>query len=94
MHGDFAPWNLREQGGDLFLFDFEHVGWAPSQSDLVFYAAASAAMGLPAPSLDSGAVGPAIEYWLTRLPRRMGPARRDQLLLRGMVRYLQVLSTS
>jgi hypothetical protein len=27
MHGDFAPWNLRQQDGELFLFDWEVAEW-------------------------------------------------------------------
>lgn len=92
LHGDFGPWNLREHRGDLFLFDFEHAGWAPVQADLTFYASASAALGLAIPAVERGTVGPAAEYWLARLPERMSSGQRDQSLLHGMMRYLQTLS--
>jgi hypothetical protein len=41
MHGDFVPWNLREDhGGVLWLLDWEDAGWGPPYADLVRYAAA------------------------------------------------------
>lgn len=93
MHGDFAPWNLREQRGmGLILFDFEHAGWAPPLADLVFYAAACSALGMTVPSLDGRALSSAVEYWSTRLPMRMGESGRDQRLFRGMMSYLGSLS--
>jgi hypothetical protein len=89
MHGDFAPWNLREQRGlGLILFDFEHTGWAPPKADLIFYAAACSALGMTIPSVDVQAASSAANYWLTRLPVRMGESRRDQRLFRGMMSYL------
>ena len=94
MHGDFAPWNLREQRGmGLLLFDFEHAGWAPPKADLVFYAAACSALGITIPALDGRPLSSAVEYWSTRLPIRMGERGRDQRLLRGMMGYLGSLSS-
>jgi hypothetical protein len=41
MHGDFVPWNLREdRDGRLWLLDWEDAGWGPPFADLVRYAAA------------------------------------------------------
>jgi hypothetical protein len=41
MHGDFVPWNLREdRSGLLWLLDWEDVGWAPPNADLLRYAVA------------------------------------------------------
>lgn len=45
MHGDFAPWNLRQfDGGPLVLVDWEDAGWAPPRADEVFYRATRAAL--------------------------------------------------
>jgi Phosphotransferase enzyme family len=45
MHGDFAPWNLRElRRGPLVLIDWEDAGWAPAGADEVFYRATRAAL--------------------------------------------------
>lgn len=41
MHGDFTPWNLREdRAGALWLLDWEDAAWAPPVADLVRYVAA------------------------------------------------------
>lgn len=37
MHGDFTPWNLREIGKRLTLFDWEHASWGPPGSDAALY---------------------------------------------------------
>ena len=35
MHGDLVPWNLREDdSGQLWLVDWEDVGWGPPLADL------------------------------------------------------------
>lgn len=40
IHGDFVPWNLREDPrGVLWLLDWEDVGWGPPFADLLRYAA-------------------------------------------------------
>ncbi len=45
MHGDFAPWNLRQlRDGSLVLVDWEEAGWAPPGADEVFYRATRAAL--------------------------------------------------
>jgi hypothetical protein len=39
MHGDFTPWNLREdRAGRLWLLDWENAAWAPRGADLMRYA--------------------------------------------------------
>ena len=41
MHGDFVPWNLREdRHGVLWLLDWEDAAWGPPSADLVRYAVA------------------------------------------------------
>jgi hypothetical protein len=41
MHGDFVPWNLREdRAGVLWLIDWENAGWAPPWADVMRYAVA------------------------------------------------------
>ena len=46
MHGDFVPWNLREDaGGRLWLLDWEDAGWGPPLADFVRYAVAYHALG-------------------------------------------------
>jgi RIO-like serine/threonine protein kinase len=43
MHGDFTPWNLRASpDGELFLYDWENVGWGPPGADEVLYQAVTA----------------------------------------------------
>jgi aminoglycoside phosphotransferase (APT) family kinase protein len=38
MHGDYVPWNLREDDrGQLWLLDWEDAGWGPPGADLVRY---------------------------------------------------------
>jgi Phosphotransferase enzyme family len=35
VHGDFAPWNTRQQSGQLFVFDWESAKWqAPNKWDV------------------------------------------------------------
>lgn len=36
-HGDFAPWNLRREGNDYTVFDWEHCAMRPAGYDLVYY---------------------------------------------------------
>src|SRR5438876_5364179 len=65
MHGDFAPWNLRQlRGGSLALVDWEAAGCAPPGADAVFYAASWAALGI---RLGAG--------WITAEPVRSGGER-------------------
>lgn len=88
MHGDMGPWNLRTMPGiGPVLFDWEHVAYAPPYADLVFHAAASAAVGLGV----SGSLsdhGEAVAFWQNEIPRRFGGERRDARLAGEMLRAL------
>lgn len=37
-HGDFAPWNLKKDGSEYVLFDWEHCGYRMKGFDLMHYA--------------------------------------------------------
>jgi glycosyltransferase involved in cell wall biosynthesis/thiamine kinase-like enzyme len=51
MHGDFVPWNLREDSqGQLWLLDWEDAGWGPPLADLVRYAVAYHSLGWNRPA--------------------------------------------
>lgn len=68
MHGDFTPWNLRQQrNGNLFLIDWEDAGWAPPGADQVYYRGAERVLGrdsvVPAYSESRN-------YWIQRLQER------------------------
>jgi thymidylate kinase len=65
MHGDFTPWNLRQNGGHLSLIDWESVEWGPPLGDQVLYEAASLALSRRSPSrsFNTEAAG----FWLERL---------------------------
>ena len=46
MHGDFVPWNLREDDtGQLWLLDWEDARWGPPLADLVRYVVAYYSLG-------------------------------------------------
>jgi glycosyltransferase involved in cell wall biosynthesis len=46
IHGDFVPWNLREdERGQLWLLDWEDAAWAPPFADLVRYVVAYHSLG-------------------------------------------------
>jgi hypothetical protein len=80
VHGDFAPWNVREAGGGgLIVFDWEEVGAGPELADELWHVintqlvrrsgpsqvAATARRQLPT---DRGsAIAEAAEFWLRRL---------------------------
>jgi hypothetical protein len=44
MHGDLTPWNLRKSAGELFLMDWENVGWGPPGADQALFTVATAAL--------------------------------------------------
>jgi len=51
MHGDFVPWNLREDSlGQLWLLDWEDVGWGPPLADFVRYVVAYHSLGWTTPA--------------------------------------------
>jgi hypothetical protein len=87
MHGDFAPWNLREVPGmGLFLFDWEHVGWAPPGADGVFFRATTAA--IRGSAVGRAGFAEAIEFWKdAQRDRRTGTG--EQRLANGLVRALK-----
>ena len=46
MHGDYVPWNLREDPrGQLWLIDWEDARWGPPLADLVRYVVAYHSLG-------------------------------------------------
>jgi glycosyltransferase involved in cell wall biosynthesis len=81
MHGDFAPWNLRETSRGRFLIDWEDCGWGPPGADEVFYRAAQTALGLGDATASPHAE--AIEYWKSKIADRRDGAR-DARLAAGM----------
>jgi thymidylate kinase len=85
MHGDFAPWNLRQNGGHLSLIDWESVEWGPPLGDRVLYEAASLALSRRSPSrsFNTEAAG----FWL----ERFGAAEnsRDARLTKRLREMLQ-----
>jgi glycosyltransferase involved in cell wall biosynthesis len=81
MHGDFAPWNLRQlRGKSLALVDWEQAGWAPPAADEVFYQATSAVLGRGLPGHCDAAE--AIRYWRDRISLPENP--RDERLRAGL----------
>jgi hypothetical protein len=89
MHGDFAPWNLRQlRDGRLALIDWEDAGWGPPGADALFYEATSLALwgGHPAPTTAAEAV----EFWKRRIEPRPGTGR-DLRLATGLTQALSQL---
>jgi len=86
MHGDFAPWNLRELRGKLVLIDWESTGWGPPHADEVFYLAASRALGLPVPA--GMRTNEASEFWKSRLGRSSNA--RDNRLQKALAQALSI----
>jgi Phosphotransferase enzyme family len=78
MHGDFAPWNLRQlRGGSLVLVDWEDAGWAPPGADDVFYRATHAALRYrPAGRCDRHE---AVRFWRERVLAHPENGRDDRL---------------
>jgi aminoglycoside phosphotransferase (APT) family kinase protein len=88
MHGDMGPWNLRRMTGiGTVLFDWEHVAPAPPFADLVFYVAASRALGLTS-SEKLAHCDEAVAYWREVIPRRFGGGHRDEHLADAMLQAL------
>lgn len=91
MHGDFAPWNLRQvRGESLVLIDWEDAGWAPPGADEVFYQATRAALGHRHP--DRCNIPEAVQFWRERMlaqpenarDRRLAHALREALTRMGV----------
>lgn len=84
MHGDFAPWNLRQiLRNPPFLIDWENAGWAPPHADEVFYRAIQAALGGHPATAPAAPVLEAIRFWQGRLKSESGNAR-DRRLWRAL----------
>jgi len=78
MHGDFAPWNLRQvRGGSLVLMDWENAGWAPPGADEVYYRATRAALRYRI--AERSDAREAVQFWRERVLARPADAR-DRLL--------------
>ena len=57
MHGDYVPWNLREDDdGQLWLLDWEDARWGPPLADLVRYVVAYHSLGSSSADGIAGAV--------------------------------------
>ena len=72
MHGDFVPWNLREDSlGQLWLIDWEDAGWGPPLADFVRYVVAYYSLGWTTPAriatVVTNAVGPELFPALTEV---------------------------
>lgn len=88
MHGDLAPWNLRQaRSGGLLLFDWEAVAWGPPGADEVHYRAADAVLRRAPPpgSAEPEAVG----YWLERVGERTAADAGDARLRAALLRVLR-----
>src|SRR5665811_1352342 len=80
MHGDFAPWNLREMpGGQLSLVDWEDADWAPPKADHVKYLVTVSALNPSDPPRLRGA-GEAIDFWQQQLSGDDALVVRDRRL--------------
>lgn len=90
MHGDLAPWNLRQSGPSAIVFDWEHAGYGPPGADAVFHIGASKALGYDAGPMPN-AFEDAVEFWIEEVPRRFGRSDRDQAMAEGILRELRRL---
>jgi thiamine kinase-like enzyme len=69
MHGDFVPWNLREDSsGQFWLLDWEDAGWGPPLADIVRYVVAYHSLRGMSPDRIAEAVR-----------KTIGPQSRDSL---------------
>jgi glycosyltransferase involved in cell wall biosynthesis/thiamine kinase-like enzyme len=86
IHGDFVPWNLREDSqGQLWLLDWEDAGWGPPLADLVRYVVAYHSLGWMSPvriaetvrrTIGAGSVDALAEiasFWLSHPNFQAGP---------------------
>jgi hypothetical protein len=87
MHGDFAPWNLRQSGrGALFLIDWEGAGWGPPGADDVFYRATAAALAEHTSAVTGNPE--AVRFWRQRINQRPSNSR-DERLARALATVLE-----
>lgn len=69
MHGDFVPWNLREDSsGQFWLLDWEDAGWGPPLADIIRYVVAYHSLRGMSPDRIAEAVR-----------KTIGPQSRDSL---------------
>ena len=86
MHGDYVPWNLREDPrGQLWLIDWEDAGWGPPLADFVRYLVAYHSFGWVRPSQIADVVRRTLEtesldvllevseFWLSHPNLQPGP---------------------
>ena len=97
MHGDFVPWNLREDSlGQLWLLDWEDAGWGPPFADFVRYVVAYHSLGWTRPASIADIVAqtvglpslPALtevaSYWLSH--RNIDPVESGESVSRRRAR--------
>ena len=77
MHGDFAPWNLRQYERRLVLVDWEEAGWGPPGADEALYHAVRAVVQGRGPG--RGASDEVVAFWQRRVEARAPHARDDRL---------------
>jgi hypothetical protein len=93
MHGDFVPWNLREDSlGQLWLLDWEDAEWGPPLADFVRYVVAYYSLGWTHPARIAAIVADAVgvesfpalaevaSFWLSH--RNIDPGERGQSITR------------
>lgn len=92
MHGDLAPWNLRQlAGGRLALLDWEDASWGPPGADEVYFTATSSALGRHGPSR-APRFPEAVDYWARVVRSRLAetsPGGADRVLGRRMLATLE-----
>jgi hypothetical protein len=90
-HNDLTPWNLRrDHRQQIWLYDWEDWGPAPTDSDQVYYAATSYA--LEKGELPAGLARSAVEHWADIVQRRQPTTPSDRLLAEGITEALVELS--
>jgi aminoglycoside phosphotransferase (APT) family kinase protein len=97
MHGDFVPWNLREDSlRQLWLLDWEDAGWGPPLADFVRYVVAYHSLGWTRPARIAAVVAqivgvesvPALaevaSFWLSH--RNIDPAESGATVTRRLAK--------
>lgn len=93
LHGDFAPWNLRDvPGWGRALFDWEGAGWGPPGADLLWYRLTERAVrGGPGRIPEHEAPPEAVLYWSRELRRRTAEGGRERGLRATLLGLLERL---
>jgi hypothetical protein len=92
-HRDLTPWNLRRDSrGNVWLFDWEDVGTAPTGSDRAYFLAAAAALG--GDPLPDDVPGAAVAYCRSVIAARTLTTRSDAVLAAGMLAALDRISSA